>query len=188
MPQVQDDVFYAQPLPDSSKVKDKNVAITGSSTLDQPSIDPVVRDVRFSSPLEGPRQTNTPGSQPNKSSLKKGATSRPAPVQVHIEALGIQQQGGQILTIVVNPVSQYKLHCGRYVDLTDTPYNSLRQGCQFPPRIMRQMLPVVPQKKSLQPSPLLYQSHPSHPPKGVQMGRPSLRLCQQALVSFLHSP
>lgn len=106
LPQVQDDVFYDQPLPDRSKLKQKDVAVPGSGAIDPPGMDPVVRDVRFSSPLEGARQTNTTGSQPSKSSLKKGATSRPAQIQVQAGASGLQQEEAQVLTIVVNPVSQ----------------------------------------------------------------------------------
>lgn len=106
LPQVQDDVFYDQPLPDRSKLKQKDVAVPGSGAIDPPGMDPVVRDVRFSSPLEGARQTNTTGSQPSKSSLKKGATSRPARIQVQAGASGLQQEEAQVLTIVVNPVSQ----------------------------------------------------------------------------------
>lgn len=103
MPQVQDDVFYAQPLP----VKAAHPGGPGESntTTENNPTDVGTRDVRFSSPLEGVRQTNKAGSQPNKSSLKKGASSRQA--QSQIQPVSIDKQADQqVLTIVVNPVSR----------------------------------------------------------------------------------
>lgn len=106
MPQVQDDIFYDHP-PTSGEDMDSFVPGSGFEADGPPSAEPGVRDVRFSSPLEALRQQNTGSSQPNKSSLKKAAASKPPQVQIQssTEVLDIQPEAGQALTIFVNPVS-----------------------------------------------------------------------------------